>query len=56
MMVKNIETEIFIYNINEQTIMLETYSDAFADDIMKPFMEKFNGIDKQMVKDIQKLN
>ena len=56
MMIKNIETEIFIHNTNERTIMLRTYSDVFGDDIMKSLMEEFNGIDKQMVKDIQKLN
>ena len=56
MMIKNIETEIFIHNTNERTIMLKTYSDVFGDDIMKSLMEEFNGIDKQMVKDIQKLN
>ena len=32
---KQVETEIFIRNINEQTIMLETDSHVFVDDIIK---------------------
>ena len=32
---KQVETEIFIRNINEQTIMLEIDSHVFVDDIIK---------------------
>ena len=32
---KQVETEIFILNINEQTIMLEIDSHVFVDDIIK---------------------
>ena len=45
---KQVETEIFIRNINEQTIMLETDSHVFVDDIIKSFIKRYNGIDKQM--------
>ena len=34
---KKVETEIFIHNINDQTITLETYFDAFGDDVIKSF-------------------
>ena len=32
---KQVETEIFIRNINEQTIMLEIDAHVFVDDIIK---------------------
>ena len=36
MVIKKAETEIFIRNINEKTIILATGSDVFADDIINP--------------------
>ena len=44
---KKVETEIFIYSINEKN-MLETDYDVFIDDVIKSFMSKYIGIDKQM--------
>ena len=44
---KKVETEIFIYSINEKN-MLETDYDVFIDDVIKSFMNKYIGIDKQM--------
>ena len=44
---KKVETEIFIYRINEKN-MLETDYDVFIDDVIKSFMNKYIGIDKQM--------
>ena len=39
--VKKFETEIFFHDTNEQTIILETDSDAFAD-IINSFMKEYN--------------
>ena len=44
---KKVETEIFIYSINEKN-MLETDYDVFIDDVIKSLMNKYIGIDKQM--------
>ena len=36
MVIKKAETEMFIRNINEKTIILATGSDVFVDDIINP--------------------
>ena len=43
---KKVETEISIHSINDQTVLLDTNSNVFVDDIIKSFMNEYNNIDK----------
>ena len=43
---KKVEIEISIHSINDQTVMLDTNSNVFVDDIIKSFMNEYNNIDK----------
>ena len=45
---EKVDIEIFIHSINDQTIMLETDSNVFVDDIIKSYVTKYNNIDKQI--------
>ena len=43
---KKVGTKIFIHSFYEKTIMLETNSDVFVDDVIKSLIKEYNGIGK----------